>query len=154
MLRVVRFELLWAASSARTVMCAIAVGLMVSPLSARGGSPAIGDPGPAEAQLAQDAMKSVFPQRDWVFANTQGGLYRASRRDKKWQRLPTPRGLPCYGFFAEQPPDSSFVYYNAPAATLFEAFPADGSAFGLYRFDLNGRNWNSSLHNTSSRRCM
>jgi hypothetical protein len=85
---------------------------------------------------------SVFVHRDWVFASTPSGLFRASNREKKWTELPLPKHVPYLGLLATQPADSPLVYYfNAPKGTAWSLASTAGKTFGLYRCDLNGQKW-------------
>jgi hypothetical protein len=101
----------------------------------------------AEAQAepvpkeAMDVLLSVLVHREWVFASTPKGLYRASPHDKKWVPISTPENIPCVGWLAKQESASSSIYYSASTTGAVIMSSTAGKTFGLYRFDPRGEHW-------------
>jgi hypothetical protein len=95
-----------------------------------------------------DQLLSVLVHREWVFASTPKGVYRASPHDKKWVAIRAPDHVPCVGWLAKQEPAASFIYYTAPSTGAFMMSSTAGKTFGLYRFDPRGEHWElvSSKH--------
>ena len=98
---------------------------------------------------SMDMLLSVLVHREWIFASTPKGIYRASPHDKKWVSLPTPSYVPCVGWLAKQEPASSSIYYSAPRTGAVIMSSTAGNTFGLYRFDPRGEHWElvNSQHN-------
>lgn len=87
---------------------------------------------------------SLYLGRDWVYALTPSGIYRASPREKKWQHLPSPQWLPQVVLFATQPESLRQVYAYCPVprvGSYYEGFSATGKTLGLYRFDTRDNEW-------------
>jgi hypothetical protein len=95
------------------------------------------------AEFLREWILSVHLHRDWVFASTPLGIYRASLREKKWARLPSPKTLPHVVFFAAQPANSPMIYCYSPVPRNGEndLYPTTGKTLGLYRFDIRGEKW-------------
>jgi hypothetical protein len=104
--------------------------------------------GPEDVK-SNDQLLSVLVHREWIFASTRNGIYRASTHDKKWVAIPVPDQTPCVGWLAKQEPASSNIYYSAPKTGALTMSSTAGKTFGLYRFDPRGENWKlvSSKHN-------
>ncbi len=95
------------------------------------------------AEFLREWILSVHVHGDWVFASTPEGIYRASVREKKWVRLPSPRTFPHVVFFAAQPADLPVIYCYSPVPRngSNDLYPTTGKTLGLYRFDVRGEKW-------------
>ncbi len=94
-------------------------------------------------RFLKEVIFSLYIHRHWVYAATAGAIYRASPKEKKWERLASPRWLPHMVRFAKQPRSASLVYcyFPAPSTGECDAFPTARKKLGVYRFDLQGKNW-------------
>jgi hypothetical protein len=93
------------------------------------------------AKVPDDLILSVLVHREWVFASTPKGIFRASPHDKKWVSIRMGDSVPCAGWLAKEEPACSSIYYSA-ARTASELTPTTTrKAFGLYRFAPQGDRW-------------
>jgi hypothetical protein len=96
------------------------------------------------ANLDEDTrILSLQVHTDDVFASTAVGLFRATKSERKWERLPTPATMPLGGSFARQPAGHDRVYYHASALTKREGSDTQNLIEGLYRSDDLGQSWHA-----------
>ncbi len=123
------------ATVARLLWAAAFLGLTCAPSSA-GGEEA------AKSARHNDALlQSVIVRNDAVFASCLKGLYRASTTDRKWVELKVPGQMPLGGFFADSASTNFAIYYYTPRWTRRHVPAASVKAFGLYRGDASGGQW-------------
>jgi hypothetical protein len=91
--------------------------------------------------VSDDAILSVLIHREWIYASTAAGVYRASPRERKWVALAMPDRVPRAGLLAKEESAACSIYYMAPFGTRSTVSPAAGKQFGLYRFDPLGDRW-------------
>src|ERR1019366_5088761 len=82
-------------------------------------------------------LSSILVRDKEVFAANAEGIFRATRKDKLWTRLPIPKHLPADGTFADVPEDSKHILYFA---TTFPTDKPDPSR-GLYDSTDGGMTW-------------
>lgn len=86
-------------------------------------------------------IRSVLVPPDEVFASTARGLYRAAVDNREWESLPLDEHMPPGGFFAQQPPTATPIYYFTPKWTARTVAEANEKVFGLYRANSSGESW-------------
>jgi hypothetical protein len=104
-------------------------------------SPLHAEDAPPVPKEPTDQFLSVLVHREWIFASTPKGIYRASPHDKKWVAIPMPDNVPRTGGLAKQEPASSLIYYFALRMGSGLTSATAGKTFGLYRFDPRGDKW-------------
>lgn len=85
-------------------------------------------------------IKSIHLSPEYAFASTSDGIYRASLKEKQWQRLPLNDKVPLGGQFAKEPPDSVTLLYFTSTELVPSSTLAGGKSHGLYKFDSEGKN--------------
>ena len=95
-----------------------------------------------------ERLRSVLVRPNEVFASTLGGLFRADRDAKQWERLPTPKTLPPGGLFAQGTSRHGWVYYYTPKWIAGSIPSPESFSFGLYCSRDAGQKWElvSSSH--------
>jgi hypothetical protein len=102
------------------------------------GSPSLAaEPTPDEAHMP---LTSLSRRENFVFASTPDGLFRASLKSKKWERLKTPPGMPPNGTFAGQPGKQPQLFYVTLRSQINRQ-PHPCERYGLYLTTDNGENW-------------
>lgn len=101
--------------------------------------------GPSSQQSSP--LRSVFARAADVFASTEDGLYRASKSEKRWRRLPTPETMPLEGYFVIQPESSAEILYYTPGVQNMPGRDVkDKKVYGLYRSRDDGQRWQMVSH--------
>ena len=95
----------------------------------------------ALAEFQQQKIQSLLIRQDEVWASCPKGLFRASKKDKKWMPIAIGERVPPNGFFSRIPEKSALIYYYTPKWIGWKMPNADKKAFGLYRCDSQGKNW-------------
>jgi hypothetical protein len=112
----------------KMMLLAIGVGAVVAPVL-RAEPPAV-----EELDVRLD---SVLPRANDVFAAHGGGIFRADRKQKSWQKLKLPAEMPTGGLFGMVPADSpQILYYSSRQYSRRE-----GERRGLYASDDAGQSW-------------
>ena len=84
---------------------------------------------------------SILLRKHDVFASNDGGIFRASLLEKKWERVKMPATMPRGGRFADQPEDAKVIFYYADKLPSITRSESGGSIYGFYISEDDGRTW-------------
>ena len=98
------------------------------------------------SQPNQLPLSSVLVREKDVFAANKTGLFRALKADQRWQQLSLPKTMPQNGLFADQPKNSSDIWYFVPDYRLKSMNQpvfqdSDTKVGGLYHSRDDGEHW-------------
>jgi hypothetical protein len=92
-------------------------------------------------EQANTPLTAVTKRPEYAFASLPQGLFRASLKAKRWERLTTPPGMPTNGSFAGLPETSKLVIYIASRSTFDKEPVLAGARYGLYLSRDDGATW-------------
>lgn len=86
-------------------------------------------------------LQSALRRETDVLVSNPVGMFRATLKDKQWQRLPIPPEMPRNGVFADVPAESKQIIYSAAEFGSYGAENQAGVIFGIYLSEDDGQRW-------------